>query len=141
MPPLGDTWQMLTGDSLLTATHAASTLSLSTKPPLLLHLLDPPSATSATSAATAAATATAAPAAAKSSPSPIERYLSSRGPHPSPTADALLSRLIWKPWRAEEEPTSAPPRMRTLSRSAFRDLARTYDLCMRQTASNPTTSP
>ena len=86
----GHTLQMLTGDNLLTATHAAQTLQLSAKPALLLHVGEsgsgsgggsgggcggepaspPPRVTKARESAKAAVAA--------GPRSPIERYISSR---------------------------------------------------------------
>ena len=99
----GHELQMLTGDALLTATHAAHTLGISCLPPLLLELeaLVPNAAATSTAAAANGIVKAAAP--------------------PPP-------RLRWRPWCASASEPALP--MEELSALAFRALAHKYDLCL-----------
>ena len=149
----GHTLQMLTGDALLTATHTATELGLA-KPPPILSVVD------ADNRGAAAAAAGAAGASVAKSPSrpgggastPIEKYINRKMERAfSKFGVAQAARpghapLRWSLWEAATQsggggggggttaapPTAAwePPPFDPSDAAAFRELARTHDLCV-----------
>ena len=139
----GHTLQMLTGDSLLTATHTAYTLGLSSKPALLLQVETITShAPSTTPPVPEVTEASLMP---KSVCTPIEKYISARAQKGTPdgtSSEQMECELRWAAWHPDKpsldigaatDPSGALAPggyLRDLSASTFRELARRFDLCV-----------
>ena len=152
----GHTLQMLTGDSLLTATHSAHALGLATKPALLLELDEATGEAQAQGAGNGGGDGFCSPPPRTRSPqgtprgtprgtpvacrTPIEKYISDRMAKAPPLRPKEASGLAgtgapggpplrWRAWMAEADAPPPPP-LTDLSRRTFRELARSYDLCV-----------
>ena len=126
----GHALQMLTGDSLLTAVHAAHTLGLSTRPPLLLQVERP----------AAPATQPLAPPL-RGGREPIESYIQAKMATAGPPAVASVAKaaaapsvaspvLRWSAWMGSATAAAQPLPQPELSARAFETLAAKFDLCV-----------